>query len=194
MRCREIKGQPVVYGRALGVREGQVVRVARIQAVPEPGLDEWTQVLAADAYDAYRGAAGGRGDSQNWVVVAGEHGLGLFADAPIICAPRAVAQASRLQTNKAACAALWHLALAVRLSELGQIKFRRHAHAGVNNPLLRNRQNVVGNPVQHQTRGEKEEHHAKDQRHHPHQFGLHGVRWRRVEGGLNQRGQGHHNG
>ena len=109
MRCREIQGQPVVYGRALGIRKGQVVRVARIQAVPEPGFEQRTQVLSADPHDAYRGAAGRRGNGQNRVVVAGEHGWGFGVGGPIIRAPRAVAQASRLRTNKAACAALWYL-------------------------------------------------------------------------------------
>ena len=106
MRRREIQCQPVVYGRTLGVRKRQVVRVARIQTMPEPCLDQRAQILAAKAHDAHRGAAGRCGDSQNWVVVAGEHGSGLFADAPIIRAPGAVVHALRLKTSKAAYAAL----------------------------------------------------------------------------------------
>ena len=36
--------------------------------------------------------------------------------------------------------------------------FAQNAHLFVNQPLLSNRQNVVGEPVQHQTSGEEEEH------------------------------------
>ena len=106
MRCREVQGQTVVYGAALGVKKGQVVRVARIQTMPEPCFDQRAQILAAKAHDAHRGAAGRCGDSQNWVVVAGEHGSGLFEDAPIIRAPGAVVHALCLKTSKAAYAAL----------------------------------------------------------------------------------------
>jgi hypothetical protein len=41
------------------------------------------------------------------------------------------------------------------LAELGQVELRRHAHALVDDPLLSDRQNVVRQPVQHQTRGRR---------------------------------------
>ena len=55
--------------------------------------------------------------------------------------------------------------------EFWQIELRRYTHAGIDHPLLSDRQNVVGNPIQHQARWEEEEHHAEDERHEPHHLG-----------------------
>ena len=47
-----------------------------------------------------------------------------------------------------------------------------HAKPLVDHPLLGNRQDVVGEPVQHKAGREQEEHKAKDERHDPHHLGL----------------------
>ena len=75
--------------------------------------------------------------------------------------------------------------------EFWQIELRRYTHARVDDPLLCNRQDVVGNPIQHQAGREEEEHHTEDERHEPHQLGLHGIWRRRVQGRLQQGGQCH---
>src|SRR5574343_1420380 len=63
----------------------------------------------------------------------------------------------------------------------------------VDGPLLRDGQDVVHRPVEHQARREEEEHDAKAERHDPHDLGLDGV-WRgRVQLYLQQHG-GHHDG
>ena len=78
------------------------------------------------------------------------------------------------------------------LFKFWQIKLWRNAHSGIDHPLLSNRKNVVRDPVQHQTSREKEKHHAKNQGHEPHQLGLHWIRWRRIQCGLQHGGGGHH--
>lgn len=89
------------------------------------------------------------------------------------------------------------LSLACRLCallgrfELGQVELRGHAHAGVDDPLLGDGEQVVGKPVQHQAGREEEEHEAEDQRHDPHHFGLHGVRRYGVERYLQQGAERH---
>lgn len=51
-----------------------------------------------------------------------------------------------------------------------------HAHLLVDQPLLGDREDVVGQPVQHQAGWEDEEHDAESQRHEPHHLGLHRIR------------------
>ncbi len=68
-----------------------------------------------------------------------------------------------------------------------------HAHLLVDEPLLRNRRGVVGQPVQHQTGREEEEHDGKRRRHDPHQPRLHRVGRGRVELDL-QEGRCRHDG
>jgi len=81
-----------------------------------------------------------------------------------------------------------------QLLELGQLELHRNAHAFVDLPLLKNRQRVVGDPVQHQAGREEEKHHGKSQWHEPHQLSLQWIRWNRVQSGLDKRGQRHHDG
>jgi hypothetical protein len=79
----------------------------------------------------------------------------------------------------------------VYLFKFREVELWWHAHAGVDEPLLRDGQDVVGDPVQHQARREEEEHDGEGQRHVPHHFGLQWVWWRWVQRGLQERGQGH---
>ena len=71
---------------------------------------------------------------------------------------------------------------------------RWHAHAGVDHPLLGNREHVVRDPVEHQAGGEEEEHHRENQRHVPHELGLHRIGRRWIECCLQHGGSSHHNG
>lgn len=81
-----------------------------------------------------------------------------------------------------------------RSIEFWQIELRRYTHSGVDHPLLCNGQNVVGDPVKHQARWEKEEHDAEHQGHDPHQLGLDWVWWRGIEPGLQHGGCRHQQG
>jgi len=81
-----------------------------------------------------------------------------------------------------------------RSIEFWQIELRRYTHSGVDHPLLCNGQNVVGDPVKHQARWEKEEHDAEHQGHDPHQLGLHWIWGRWVERGLQQGRERHDHG
>ncbi len=58
-------------------------------------------------------------------------------------------------------------------------------------PLLRNRQHVVGDPVQHQAGREKHEHDGKRHRHDHHDLGLHRIHRLRVQLDLQDRGHAH---
>src|SRR3990172_9884850 len=64
-------------------------------------------------------------------------------------------------------------------------------HAARNLPLLRDRKDVVNQPIEHQPRREKEKEYAESNRHYFHQFGLHRVRGLRIEKGLENHGCTH---
>src|SRR5476649_2236401 len=58
-------------------------------------------------------------------------------------------------------------------------------------PLLRDRQAVVDDPVQHQTSREPQEEEGEDDWHHFHHFGLHRIRRSRVQALLDEHGRAH---
>src|SRR5580765_6928163 len=66
-------------------------------------------------------------------------------------------------------------------------------HAG-DLPLLGNRQQVVNGPIKHESGREKKKHTGKYDGHDHHDLGLHRIRWRRIEFGLNQHGGTHDQG
>src|SRR5260221_10495645 len=58
-------------------------------------------------------------------------------------------------------------------------------------PLLRDREDVVHEPVEHQPRREKEEEDAEYERHELHHLGLHRIRRYRGSPGLHKQREGH---
>ncbi len=100
-------------------------------------------------------------------------------------------EAGRLSISRVSAMGREHLAVAAVSAAAAWPKQRRLArplrvcdllrHV----PLLRNRQDVVGQPVQHQAGREEEEHHAEDQRHQHHHARLHRIGRRRIQFVLN---------
>ena len=142
-----MQSQPLVNDLPLRVAKRQISRLARQQRASTNGSNYWADVFARNANDANRPTARGRSNRCDRVMVTNQHEIEILKG-----------QGRKLKEPLSGSF----------LFELGQVELRRHTHPGIDHPLLRNRQDVVGDPVQHQTRRKEEEHHAENQRHKPH--------------------------
>src|SRR5688572_18320662 len=112
---------------------------------------------------------------------------------PIAPRPGAVAIAA-IVSERAVIGGEYTAAIVRLRLGLGRIARVRAFEHAIDVPLLHDGQHVVHEPVQHQAGGEEEEEDAECYWHNLHDFGLHRIRWLRIELGLYDHGGAHQNG
>ncbi|ANY61086.1 hypothetical protein MA05_01965 [Comamonas aquatica] len=75
VRAGEVQRQAMVDGRALGVLEGQVAGLARLQVLAQQVAHQGADGLAGDTHNADGPAPGGGGDGDDGIGMAGKHGV-----------------------------------------------------------------------------------------------------------------------
>src|SRR5690606_16470702 len=107
---------------------------------------------------------------------------------PMPPAPGAVAMAAMVSAVIMRAARRMHSRL---LALGGLLACRLPFRESIDMPLLRDRKDVVHQPVQYQTCREEEEEHAEYDRHHHHDLGLDRIRRLGIESGLDDHGRTH---